>query len=132
MTGSFLSAHHPMNSHVENIIIDYARFRYFYQSYLMYWNYPEANILPTLFFRNITVENSNYEYTGNQLDVIRSADPGNITAENLNATKWFFQGQYIASSITLQLVPICIPTDGIQQFIRTTNLSHSLLGNERK
>ena len=132
MTGSFLNAHHPMNSHVENVIIDYARFGYFYQSYIMYWNYPEANILPILKFKNITVENSNIEFSGNQLDVIRGGDPGNVTIEALDLTKWFFQSQLIATGISFQVVPICVPTDGIQQLINSQNINSSLVGNERK
>jgi len=78
------------------------------------------------------VENSNFEYTGNQLDVIRCGDPGNTTAENLDLTKWFFKAQEIASGISYQIIPTCVPTDGIQQFMNIKNLTSSLLGNEKK
>jgi len=121
-----------MNFHIENVTVDYFRFGFFYHSYIMYWNYPEANIYPVLNFKNIIVENSNIEHTGTQLDVIRSGDPGNITVENLDLTKWFLQSTAIAGGISFQIIPICIPTDGVQQYFSTTNMSSSLLGNERK
>ena len=89
MTGSFLLQKYQTNVHIENITIDYAKFREFYDGRNIEWNYPEAYLTPTLYFNNITVVNSKPDEMGDQGGVLALFDQGNITVTNLDWTNYF-------------------------------------------
>ena len=127
MTGSFLNAKNPLNVHMENITIDFSRFGYFYSTMDLQWNYPEANVESFTYFNNIVVENSNINKVGSQMDLIRSGDPGNFTATNIDARKWFFVGFNLHQWVGYITTPIWLPNDELKQYVTVKNQTISLV-----
>ena len=75
---------HPLNIELNTINVDFGRLEYLYHSHQIQCNYPEAFLHPSITFNKISIEQMEIEPGRANSDVIRSADPGNITASEID------------------------------------------------
>ena len=125
VTGSIVKTTDPMNIYMENIYADtYDTISGF--SFITNCNYPEANLIPTIFFNNITVFVSNSEVKVNfRNSFFFYTGPGNVTATNWNITNVFHLIALGAGNCYFSVTTECNPDDGL---IKTFDIHDVITG----
>ena len=131
ITGNFIYSTHSLNSHLENIFFDHAKFSNFYDTSHIFWNFPEANLDTFGYVNNITTVNTDYESSRFPGYILFARDAGNFTANNIDCTNYYSSNEDFVAWVAMTMHQYWIPDDENQQTVIVSNVRHSMRWNER-
>ena len=125
MTGTIFMTSDPLNGYFENIQFDTYRLKDgFY--FPINWNYPEANLVSSVYFNNITWFTSSKRTQYSSPRLILYKGPTHFTWSNVSVPQ--YGTSYQDSTITASFASssTCIPNDGVLQTVDFHNWTLSM------
>jgi hypothetical protein len=130
VTGNYIRTSEPLNLVVVNVNIDTYGLYNGFVLYYIFCNYPEAYLTPIIYVENLTVVTSTDRKIINNPWIISSSIPANITYSNVDITDFYSTLSYRRPTLSMKIVPVCIPDDGLVQLIEFTNLTLGMTDND--